>query len=127
MPRYPEGAELILAFVAAQMVHFCAVIALHTRFAAEQFRLDDPHLAVIMVGFSIVMGAGITASSRTQSKIVRTRHVVLLYRLWLIFAIDYAKHPVKQFRLVAVVVVLALLLRHIPRRRFENDGVILGS
>jgi len=118
---------LILAFVAAQMVHFCAVIALHTRFAAEQFRLDDPHLAVIMVGFSIVMGAGITASSRTQSKIVRTRHVVLLYRLWLIFAIDYAKHPVKQFRLVAVVVVLALLLRHIPRRRFENDGVILGS
>ena len=35
LPWYPEGANLIQAFVAAQMVHFCSVIALHTKFATS--------------------------------------------------------------------------------------------
>jgi len=34
LPWYQQPAPLIQAFVAAQMVHFCAVIALHTKFAA---------------------------------------------------------------------------------------------
>ena len=54
-------------------------------------------------------------------------HVVLLHVLWLIFAIDYAKHPAKPFRLVAAVVVIAVVLRHLPRCVTGEAGVILAS
>jgi len=39
---YPEPAMLIQAFVAAQLVHFCSVIRLHTKFADG--RCDWMHL-----------------------------------------------------------------------------------
>ena len=40
----------------------------------------------------------------------------MLYLIWFILAADYAKHPVKTLRLVAIPVVLALVLRHLPVR-----------
>ena len=124
---YPEAAELIQAFVAAQMVHFCAVIALHTKFAAEPLQLGAPQVAAVLIGFSIVLGTGITAASGVQSKIVRGGHQVLLYIVWLILVIDYAKHPATELRLVAIVVVIALVLRHLPGRDNRADGAILGG
>jgi hypothetical protein len=116
MAGYPEAAGLIQAFVAAQMVHFCAVIALHTKFAAEPVHLGAPQIAAVLIGFSIVLGTGITATPRLQSKIVRRGHLVLLYIVWLILVIDYAEHPATELRLVAIVVVIALVLRQLPRR-----------
>jgi hypothetical protein len=117
LPWYPEAANLIQAFVAAQMVHFCSVIALHTKFAAEPLQLGGPQIAITLIGFSIVLGAGITAPPRTQSHIIyRAAHLVLLYMIWLILAADYAKHPIKSLRLVAILVVIALVLRHLPQR-----------
>src|SRR6266478_7479675 len=79
LPWYPEGANLIQAFVAAQMVHFCSVIALHTKFATEPLQLGAPQIAIILVGFSIVLGAGITARPRAPSGIYHAAHRVLLY------------------------------------------------
>ena len=124
---YPEAAGLIQAFVAAQMVHFCAVIALHTKFAPGPQHLSRAHAGSIAAGFTIVLAAGIAASARFQSKTSRAASVALLYILWLIFAIVYAKHPVHSFRLVEIGVVLALVLRHLPRRDKRAAGAILGG
>ena len=116
LPRCPEAASLIQAFVAAQMIHFCAVIALHTKFAVEPLRFSWPPTAVVLIGFSIVLGTGITARPRGEARIYRGGHLALLYIVWLIVALDYAKHPLKPFRLVAILAVIALVLRHLPRR-----------
>jgi hypothetical protein len=113
---YPDSAILIRAFVAAQMVHFCSVIALHTRFAPGPLHLGTPQIAVVLAGFTIVLGAGLTATPRAQSRIYGAAHVVFLYLIWLILAADYPKHPIKSLRLVEILVVLALVLRHLPRR-----------
>jgi hypothetical protein len=121
LPRYPQPAALIQAFVAAQMVHFCSVIALNTMFAAEPLQLGPPQIAVVLVGFSIVMGAGLTAIPPALSRVYSSTHVLLLYLIWLILAVDYPQHPVKPLRLVAIPVVLALVLRHLPRQH-ANEG-----
>jgi hypothetical protein len=133
LPRYPQPAPLIQAFVAAQMVHFCAVIALHTRFAAEPLHLGLPHIAVVLLGFSLVLAIGIlstgiltpglTATPRPQSRVSSVAYVVLLYVVWLILAADYPGHPVKPVRLVAIPVFLALVLRHLPRRVTSSEVV----
>ena len=120
---YPEPVTLIQAFVAAQMVHFCSVIALHTKFSAEPMQLGTPQVAIVLVGFSIVLGAGLTALPRTQSRVYSAARVVFLYLIWLILAADYSTHPVKSLRLVGIVVFLALVLRHLPRRHAnQNDS-----
>lgn len=124
---YPEAARLIQAFVAAQMVHFCAVIALHTKFASAPQHLSGARAGGIVAGFTIVLAAGITASAQFQSKISRTAGVALLYILWLIFALVYAKHPVHSFRLVEIGIIVALVLRHLPRRENRTADVILGG
>ena len=79
-------------------------------------RLDAPQVVIVLVGFSIVVGAGLTATLCTRSHIYGAAQIVLLYLIWLILAADYAKHPVKTLRLVAIPVVLALVLRHLPVR-----------
>jgi len=128
LPWYPEGANLIQAFVAAQMVHFCSVIALHTKFATEPLQLGAPQIAIILVGFSIVLGVGITAPLRRQSHILfRAAHRVLLYMIWLILAADYTKHPIKSLRLVATLVVIALVLRHLPQRHTTKPDSIFPA
>ena len=124
---YPEAAGWIQAFVAAQMVHFCAVIALHTKFASAPQHLSGPHAASIVAGFTVVLAAGIAVSARSQSTISRAVRVALLYILWLVFVLVYAKHPVHSFRLVEIGVVLALVLRHLPRRENRAAGAILGE
>ena len=117
LPWYPEPAVLIQAFVAAQMVHFCAVILLHTRFSAEPLQLGAPQIAIVVVGSSIVLGVGLTAQPRAQSRVYSAARVVFLYLVWLILAADYPTHPVKALRLVGILVFLALALRHLPRRK----------
>src|ERR1041384_254257 len=117
LPWYPDTANLIQAFVAAQMVHFCAVIALHTQVAAEPRHLGGTEIAITLVGFSIVLGVGITAPLRRQSHILyRAAHRVLLYMIWLILVADYARHQIKPLRFVATLVVIAVVLRHLPQR-----------
>ncbi len=124
LPWYPQPAPLIQAFVAAQMVHFCAVIALHTKFAAEPLQLGLPQIAVVLLGFSLILATGLTATPRPQSRVSSVAHVVLPYVVWLILAADYPGHPVKPVRLVAIPVFLALALRHLPRRRASSSEAV---
>ena len=121
LPWYPQPTTLIHAFVAAQMVHFCSVIVLHTHFAAERLQLGAPEIAVVLVGFSIVLGAGLTAPRAPQARISSHVQVALLYLIWLILAADYPQHPVKPLRLIAIPVGLALVLRHLPRHHANEQ------
>jgi hypothetical protein len=124
LPWYPQPAPLIQAFVAAQMVHFGAVIALHTKFAAEPLHLGPPQIAVVLLGFSLILATGLTATPRPQSRVYSLAHVVFPYVIWLILAADYPGHPVKPVRLIAIPVLFALVLMHLPRRRaFGNEAV----
>jgi len=117
LPRYPQSASLIPAFVAAQMVHFCSVIVLQAKFVAKPLQLGAPQIAIVLVGFSIVLVAGLTAAPSSHSRIHSAVHVVSLYLIWLVLAADYPSHPIKALRLVAIPVFLALVLRHLPKRR----------
>lgn len=116
LPEYPEAAGLIQAFVAAQMVHFCAVIALHTKFATVPQDLSAARAGSIAAGFTVVLAAGIAATTRSESKSFRAARAALLYILWLIFVLVYARHRAHSFRPLEIGVVLALVLRHLPRR-----------
>jgi hypothetical protein len=120
LPWFPQAETLIQAFVAAQMVHFCSVIALHTKFAAEPLQLGAPQIALVVLGFLIVLGAGLTAA---KPRPYSYAHVLLLYLIWLILAADYSEHPVKPLRFVAVPVFLALVLRHLPRRQANEPAL----
>lgn len=124
LPWYPQPAPLIQAFVAAQMVHFGAVIALHTKFAAEPLHLGPPQIAVVLLGFSLILATGLTATARPQSRVSSVAHVVLPYVIWLILAADYPGHPVKPVRLIAIPVLFALVLRHLPRPRASRSEAV---
>src|SRR5262249_4189446 len=113
----PQPAILIQAFVSAQVVHFCSVVMLHTKFATERLQLGAPQVAVVLAGLSIVLGVGVTATPSMQSRIYgRAAHVVMPYLIWLIPAADYAQHPIRSLRFLEIPIVLALVLRHLPLR-----------
>jgi hypothetical protein len=112
----PEPFALIQAFVAAQMIHFGCVALLHTRFAPGRFHLSVGEAVVTIVGFSLVVAVGATAVSRPEHRFYSFAHLFTLYVLFLILAADYGEHPVRVLRLMLIPVLLAMLLRHLPRR-----------
>jgi len=91
--------------------------------------LGLPQIAVVLLGFSLILAIGIlatglTATPRPQSRVSSVAHVVLPYVVWLILAADYSGHPVKPVRLVAIPVFLALVLRHLPQRRAPRSEAV---
>jgi len=87
--------------------------------------LGLPQIAVVLLGFSLILAIGILAATpRPQSRVSSVAHVVLPYVVWLILAADYPGHPVKPVRLVAIPVFLALALRHLPRRRASSSEAV---
>jgi len=116
----PEPFALIQAFVAAQMIHFGCVALLHTRFAPGDFHLSIGEGVVTIVGFSLVVAVGVTAAPHPGHRFYSFAHVFTLYILFLILAADYGEHPVRVWRLMLIPVLLAMLLRHLPRRSERN-------
>ena len=95
----------------------------------KRFKLGLPQIAVVLLGFSLILAIGIlatglTATPRPQSRVSSVAHVVLPYVVWLILAADYSGHPVKPVRLVAIPVFLALVLRHLPQRRAPRSEAV---
>ena len=124
--RFPEPAFLIMAYVAAQLVHYAAVALLHTVFAPIRITLGVPQVAIVMFGFSLTMLMAFTAASR--NKVAAALHKVTLYIVFLILAADYSSHPVKSMRLVAIPIFAALALRWIPRKStLQPDAAGLGN
>lgn len=107
----PAGARLVQAFVAAHLVHFAVVAALIVSF--ERAHLAQKPLAsaaILVFGFSLVVGAGLTATPRS-SRFYSALHSFTLYALFLIFFLAFARNPVRPLRLMAVPLGLAFLLR----------------
>src|SRR5690242_9467286 len=89
----PAGARLVQAVVTAHLVQKPLASA-----------------AVLVFGFSLVVGAGLTATAR-GSRYYIVLHTLILYVLFLIFFLAFAQNAVKPLRLMAVPLALALLLR----------------
>lgn len=118
----PRQARLIQSFVAAHMVHYTVVIVLGVLAADSMLRHPDARvILVVLLGFTLVAVVGLTADARGS----RLRTIIQtggLYIVFLIFFVDYLKHPLPQLRLFAVPLALALLLRWIPGSRSDCAG-----
>lgn len=111
LPSLPETPLLARAFVAAQMVHFAMVVALHASFQVPKTPPLGP--AVILstgIGFSLVAIYGYTATAR-NTRLHRFGQTLTAYAIFTIYAVDYAKHPIHALRLMTIAVVAALILR----------------
>jgi hypothetical protein len=81
----PVGARLVQAFVAAHLVHFGVIGALIASSETAHLVQKPIAFAVILVfGFSLVVGAGLTATPR-GSRFYSGLHKFTLYALFLIF------------------------------------------
>jgi hypothetical protein len=107
--RMPSAATLIQAFVSAHIVHLAAVINTVALDKTHFLRHSGvPGMLTVLVGTSIVLGAGFTAR---QSGAFGVLHQLLLYANFAIFFTGYFKYPVRQLRVLAVVLAAALLIR----------------
>jgi hypothetical protein len=107
----PAGERLVHAFVAVHLVHFAVVAALIASFErAHLAQKPGSSVAILLIGFSLVVGAGLTATSRS-SPLYTWAHRVTLYLIFVIFFLAFAPNPVKPLRLMAVPLLLALVLR----------------
>jgi hypothetical protein len=107
----PAAAHLVRAFVAAHLVHFAVVAALIASFETAHLAQKPGQSAAILVfGFAVLVGAGLTATLR-GSRFYRVLHSFTLYLLFLIFFLAFALNSVKPLRVLAVLLALALLLR----------------
>ena len=108
----PSETRLIQAVVGAHLVHFAVVGGLIAIFERTPF-LQNParSAAVVVLGFAVVLGAGLTATQRGASRLYSAVHQSLLYVIFLIFFLAYARNPVKLLRLLVVGLGLAIVLR----------------
>ena len=122
---FPALSEVVMfrAFVAAQMVHFGTVAVLHLQFLRDIGAAPIPQVAAaLLVGFSLVLTVGVLAGPRTG--LVGAVRIVALHLVFLIFAVDYLKHPIRPLRIMAVVYLAALVLRYtkIKQRAMSAAG-----
>lgn len=121
---FPElsEADWLKAFVAGQMVHFGSVILLHVGFLKDIGASPIAQVAAaVLVGFSLVSAVGVLADSR--GGLAGILRVIAVHLVFLIFALDYLKHPIRPLRLMAVVYLLALLVRYLPAKRQTMSAV----
>ena len=108
----PSETMLIQAFVGAHLVHFAVVGALIAILEPAPL-LQNParNGSIVLLGFALVLTAGLTATKRPASRLRSAIHNSTLYLIFLIFLFAYALNPSKPLRLFAVVLGLALILR----------------
>jgi hypothetical protein len=75
----------------------------------------------------LVVAAGATAIPRPGQRFYGFAHISTLYVIFLILAVDYGEHPVKLLRLMLIPVLLAMLLRHLPRRSERSLSANVSS
>ncbi len=108
---FPSVATLILAFVAAQGVHFAAVIALLSTFERAHVAHNPLQTAVAFtVGFGLVLTASLTSQPRS-GRCYSAARAFTLYALFLIFTVAFATNRVKLWRGLLVLFMAALVLR----------------
>jgi hypothetical protein len=118
---WPEPSILLHMFVAAQFVHFGMVALLHTVFAKGGLQLGIPQVIVVLVGFSMVAGVGWTAIPHPGKRLRAAIHIVLLYLIFLFLVADYSQHPARPLRWMIVPLAIAIVLRHLPRKKMNSE------
>jgi hypothetical protein len=107
----PEETRLTQAFVSAHLVHFVSVGLLLTLFEWTHVRQNRLELGItVLIGAGSVITVGLTATPRA-SRLYSGVHRVFLYIVFLIFLLAYGRHPFRPLRLVAVLLIIALVLR----------------
>jgi len=107
----PSYATLFHTFVAAHCVHFAAVLIVLFLDSGNHFRKSPgAATATIVVGFSLVIASGITAGLRA-SPMYRAIHAFTAYFLFAIFMLAFGRHHFVPLRALAVLLVVALVLR----------------
>ena len=103
-------SQLILAFVAAHVVHFVTVTALLFTFErAHIAERTGQSVAVIGIGFSLILTLGLAAAAvRPAAKVIRS---VTLYAASLIFFVAFFHHAIRPLRVIALIIAIALVLR----------------
>jgi len=93
------------------MVHF-AVVGVLIAILEPTPLLQNParSAAIVLLGFAIVLSAGLTATLRA-SRLYNGVHTFTLYGIFLIFLFAYAHDAAKPLRLLVVALGLALTLR----------------
>jgi hypothetical protein len=120
MACWPGSTILLHMFAAALFVHFGAVALLHSTFVKSGLHLGIPEVIVVLVGVAVIGGIGLTAEPQPGKCIRSVIHVVLLYLIFFILFADYSQHPDKVLRWMVVPLVIALVLRHLPRKTINS-------
>lgn len=119
----PEEARLIQAFLGAHIVHFAVVALVLMTFDAARVAQNPPHAAiVILVGLSLTLAAGLTATPR-PSRLYSNGHAVALYAVFLLFFAAFSLNRHWSIRLLVFPLALALLLRLTRGVRFWKSQV----
>ena len=93
---------------------------LHTAFVKTGLHLGIPEVILVLVGVGVIGGVGLTAEPQPGKRIRSVIHVVLLYLIFFILSADYSLHPDKVLRWMVVPLVIALVLRHLPRKTMNS-------
>lgn len=118
--RLPSEANLVLAFVAAQGVHFAMVIVLLSIFEREHVAQNSLRTALVFIGgFGLVLAAALTAQSR-QARWYTALRTVALYAIFLIFTLGFGFNQVKPLRALSVLFLAALIARLTSRVRSQT-------
>src|SRR5262245_38170532 len=110
VPGLPSGAALLWAWFAAHLVHFASVAILFASFDRAHIAQHPGQTAlVVLIGSSVVFGAASTIES--HSRLRRMVHNLLLYAVFGIFTLAFARNQVVSLRGLAAALILALALR----------------
>jgi hypothetical protein len=109
--RLPSEATLVLAFVAAQGVHFATVIVLLSVFEREHVAQNPLQTALVFtLGFGLVLTAALTSQPR-RARWYAALRTFALYVIFLIFTLAFAFNRVKPLRVLSVLLLAALIAR----------------
>jgi hypothetical protein len=109
--RLPSEATLVLAFVAAQGVHFAAVIVLLSVFEREHVAQSPLRTALVLTGgFGLVLTAALTSKPR-RARWYTALRTFALYVIFLIFTLGFGFNRVKPLRILLLLFLAALIAR----------------
>jgi len=109
--RLPSEASLVLAFVAAQGVHFATVIVLLSVFEREHVAQNPlPTALVFTLAFGLVLTAALTCQPQRARWYTAVR-AFSLYAIFLIFTLAFGFNRVKPLRVLSVLLLAALIAR----------------
>lgn len=117
---------MVLAFVAAQGVHFATVIVLLSVFEREHVAQNPLQTALVStLGFGLVLTAALTSQPRRAPWYAAFR-TFALYVIFLIFTLAFAFNRVKPLRVLSVLLLGALIAR-LTSRLQSPTRVAAGS